>query len=358
MTSLELRGVTKFYGTTKVLTGIDLDVSAGSITTVLGPSGCGKTTLLRLIAGFTRPDSGTISFGKQQVVSSTAFVSPQRRNVGYVAQEGALFPHLNVAANITFGLSRQERRAKSRVEELLALVDLDTALAKRFPHELSGGQQQRVALARALAPKPSIVLLDEPFASLDASLRVGTGKAVVNALRQAGATAVMVTHDQDEALSLADQVAVMREGSLVQVGSPRAVYGQPVDTRVGEFVGEAVILPATISNGFATTTLGRLAVSGDHGDGAASVLIRPEQLQLNELGASGVAARVTEVSYFGHDAAVYLELADTGQPVVARVTGVKAPALNVTVGVAVDGPVLVFNGVVPSSHDDSDRASL
>ena len=243
MTSLYLEGVTKTYGPTRVLEGVDLDVPARSITTVLGPSGCGKTTLLRIIAGFTDPDAGTVTFGTSTVVGAGRVVPPQRRHVGYVPQEGALFPHLDVAANITFGLPRGQRRATARVDELLALVGLDDALRRRYPHELSGGQQQRVALARALAPRPALVLLDEPFSSLDAGLREGTARAVVAALRAADTTAVLVTHDQSEALSLSDQVAVMRAGRLAQIDNPAALYRSPVDVGVATFVGGAVLLP-------------------------------------------------------------------------------------------------------------------
>ena len=220
MTALTIRGLAKAFDATPVLTGVDLDVPAESLTAVLGPSGCGKTTLLRLVAGFLRPDAGTIAFGEEVVAGPGRFVTPQRRRVGYVPQEGALFPHLDVAGNIAFGLPGRARRSRDRLAELLDLVGLDARLAGQYPHELSGGQQQRVALARALAPRPSVVLLDEPFSSLDAGLRESTGRAVAEVLRSARATAVLVTHDQGEALSLADQVAVMRAGRFLQVASP------------------------------------------------------------------------------------------------------------------------------------------
>ncbi len=273
MTSLSLRGVTKTYGPTRVLEGIDLEVPARSITAVLGPSGCGKTTLLRIVAGFTNPDAGTVTFGDTTVVGAGRAVPPQRRHVGYVPQEGALFPHLDVAANITFGLPQGQRRKPARVDELLALVGLDDSLRTRYPHELSGGQQQRVALARALAPRPAVVLLDEPFSSLDAGLREVTARAVIAALRAADATAVLVTHDQSEALSLSDQVAVMREGRLAQTDEPAALYRSPVDIGVATFVGGAVLLPATMHGGAARCALGDLAVStgaGTEGRGAGA----------------------------------------------------------------------------------------
>src|SRR4051812_7811614 len=212
MSSLTVTAVTKSYGATPVLTGVDLHVPEGSFTALLGPSGCGKTTLLRLVAGFDDPDRGTVGVGGRRVAGAGRSVPARRRHIGFVPQEGGLFPHLSVAGNVTFGLPRRQRRDAGRVRELLDLVGLDPALATRAPHQLSGGQQQRVALARALAPQPSLVLLDEPFSSLDASLRDEARRAVAAALRAAGATAVLVTHDQAEALSTADQVAVLRGG--------------------------------------------------------------------------------------------------------------------------------------------------
>jgi iron(III) transport system ATP-binding protein len=347
MTSLRIDGVAKSFGATRVLHGVDLHVAGGGLTAVLGPSGCGKTTLLRLIAGFLPADAGTIALDGEVVSAPGRHVAAQKRRVGYVAQEGALFPHLDVADNITFGLPRRERRAQARVAELLALVGLDAAVVRRYPHELSGGQQQRVALARALAPQPTLVLLDEPFASLDAGLRQDTGRAVAEALREVGATAVLVTHDQAEALSLAGEVAVMREGRIVQVDAPDRVYGRPVDTDVAAFVGESVILPAAIDGAVASCALGTLAVAdGAAPAGATSVLIRPEQIAIGR--GDGVAADVTEVSFFGHDAAVRLVLVEGGTPVVARVIGAGAPAPGDRVALAVHGAVMAYaNGTAP-----------
>ncbi len=341
MTALCLRGVTKAFGPVPVLRGVDLDVPERSLTAVLGPSGCGKTTLLRLVAGFDAPDAGTISFGERVVAGAGRVLPAQRRRVGYVPQEGALFPHLDVAANITFGLPRSARRSGERVEELLDLVGLDQTVRARQPHQLSGGQQQRVALARALAPRPSVVLLDEPFASLDAGLREETGRAVAAALHAAGATAVLVTHDQGEALSLAGQVAVMRAGRLVQVGAPDTLYGSPVDPGVAEFVGAAVVLPAVVRGPSASCALGELAVPEGAGQGSVRVLVRPEQLLLREPGGDGVLARVVDVSYYGHDATVRLLLGG-GEQVVARINGPGMPDVGAAVRLAVAGPVLVY----------------
>jgi iron(III) transport system ATP-binding protein len=373
MTALTLRGVTKSFGSTTVLHGVDLDVPARELTAILGPSGCGKTTLLRLIAGFLDPDAGTIAFGDQEVFRPGRSVPPQRRRVGYVPQEGALFPHLDVAGNIGFGMPRGARRQGTRVAELLELVGLPFAVSTRLPHELSGGQQQRVALARALAPSPSVVLLDEPFASLDAGLREGTGRAVADALRAARATGVLVTHDQGEALSLADQVAVMRDGRLAQVGTPKQVYDAPADLDVARFVGGAVVLPAVVDGASATSVLGSLSVPPGAPQGPVEVLVRPEQILLTPArpgaavtaapgavplvpGAAGPMATVSEVSYFGHDCAVRLQLAATGEQVTSRMVGEDAPAPGAVVALTVRGPVSVF-AAAPSSAPASAPAA-
>ncbi|HET8602141.1 MAG TPA: ABC transporter ATP-binding protein [Segeticoccus sp.] len=341
MTALTVRGVTKRFGSTEVLRGVDLTVPDRALTAVLGPSGCGKTTMLRIIAGFLDPDGGTVAFGDRVVAGEGRAVPPQKRRVGYVPQEGALFPHLTVAENIGFGLRHSARRQSSRIADLLRLVGLAPSLAARRPDELSGGQQQRVALARALAPNPSVVLLDEPFASLDAGLREATGHQVATALREAEATAILVTHDQSEALSLADQVAVMREGQLVQVATPREVYQSPADAGVAQFVGAAALVEATSGGqpGRVDSPLGMLQLSSPNGHDTARVLVRPEQVRLRPLG-QGVPALVADVSYYGHDAAVRLRLDSSPRlTVVARVLGTEVPEVGDHVGVEVVGTV-------------------
>jgi len=341
MTSLTIKGITKSFGATTVLSGVDLEVPSGGISAVLGSSGCGKTTLLRIIAGFLHPDSGTVLFGDRPVVADRHFVSPQKRRVGYVPQEGALFPHLDVASNITFGLHRSQRGG-ALLSEMLDLVELPSTVAARYPHELSGGQQQRVALARALAPGPALVLLDEPFSSLDAGLRESTGRAVAQALRKAGATAVLVTHDQGEALSLADQVAVMRKGEIAQVATPTEIYSSPVDPGVAAFVGGAAILPAHIDGTSARCALGLLTIEPQHVHGDALVLIRPEQIAIAPSNSGGIEARVSDVSYYGHDTAVHLDLLPDGPDVVARIAGRNAPDRGAFVTLEVAGSVTVF----------------
>ena len=241
--ALRVSALAKSFGATPVLRGLDLLVAEGHLVAILGASGGGKTTLLRLLCGFEQADAGTIAIGGAVVDGVVdgrpVHVRSERRRVGYVAQDGALFPHLSVADNILFGLSRAGRRERARAEALLELVGLPASYALRPPQALSGGEQQRVALARALAPRPRLVLLDEPFSALDAFLRAGTRRAVADALAQAGASALLVTHDQSEALSLGDRVGVLRDGRLVQVATPSELYRHPVDARLARFVGEA-----------------------------------------------------------------------------------------------------------------------
>jgi iron(III) transport system ATP-binding protein len=259
--SLAANALTKSFAATEVLRGLDLEVPAGTLTAVLGPSGCGKTTLLRLLAGFERPDGGTVRLGGRELAGPGVHVAAERRRIGLVPQEGALFPHLSVAANVGFGLPRRRRAA--RVAELLELLDLG-GLGKRRPDQLSGGQQQRVALARALAPTPEVILLDEPFDALDAGLRAQVRAEVRDALRRTGTTGLLVTHDQEEALSLADLVAAMRDGAIAQLAPPRVLYREPVDAEVARFVGEAVLLDATLISDSpgAADTVGATAGTG------------------------------------------------------------------------------------------------
>ncbi|MCW2813908.1 MAG: sugar transporter [Nocardioides sp.] len=340
MSALEVRGLEVAYGTTPVLRHLDLTV-AGGVTAILGPSGCGKTTLLRTVAGFVSPRSGSISVAGRPVVGSGRPVPARDRGLGYVPQEGGLFPHLDVAANVVFGLPRAARRsARADVGELLDLVELPAAMASRYPHELSGGQQQRVALARALAPRPPLVLLDEPFSSLDAGLREETGRAVVRALRARDAAALVVTHDQGEALSLADQVAVMHEGAFLQVAAPADVYLSPADERVASFLGLSVLLPGDATGRTARCALGEVELRVGAPSGPVRLAVRAEQVQVTGPG-SGVAAEVVDASFFGHDATVRVRL-DSGEVVVARTPSGVVPAHGDRVGLHVVGEVVAF----------------
>jgi len=345
MAELRIQGLSKHFGAHTVLRGIDLTVDSGNLVAILGPSGSGKTTLLRLLCGFERADGGSIALNGRIVSSAAEHVPPEQRRIGYVPQEGALFPHLSVAENIVFGLPRQERRARHRVQELLELVGLSADYANRPPQQLSGGQQQRVALARALAPSPALVLLDEPFSALDAALRAETREAVADALSAAGATAVLVTHDQSEALSMGHQVAVLWEGRLVQVASPEQLYRQPANPELARFIGDAVLLPGVAGNGQVQCALGTLALMGGMPQGSVQVLLRPEQIRLLPLsGADGEArAQVLEVIFYGHDACVRLRTGGaTPVELTARVPGHSSPAPGQEVVLAIEGCVAAF----------------
>ncbi len=345
MSGLLVSGLDKAFGATPVLRGVELEVPDGALVAVLGPSGCGKTTLLRVVAGFESADAGHVDLAGRVVDDGRRRLAPERRQIGYVPQEGSLFPHLSVAANVGFGLPRGgERRA--RVDELLELTGL-TGLAERRPHELSGGEQQRVALARALAPGPRLVLLDEPFSALDAGLRVGLRAEVQAVLRAAGATAVLVTHDQEEALSMADLVAIMQDGRIVQSAPPGVLYPAPGDPDIARFLGEANLVSARVRAGYADSALGLLRLREAPTPGMLAgqeivVLVRPEQVVLTSINGNGhgPVGSITRRAYFGHDAVVHVAL-DTprGDELVARTLGDQAPPPGSRVAVAIRGDV-------------------
>jgi iron(III) transport system ATP-binding protein len=343
MRDVAVTGLHKAFGAHQVLTGVDLDVPAGSLTAILGPSGSGKTTLLRLMAGFERADAGTVRIGGVVVDSPGVHVAPERRRIGYVPQEGSLFPHLTVQANVGFGLSAGERRG-GKVAELMEMVGLG-GLGRRYPHQLSGGQQQRVALARALAIEPAVVLLDEPFASLDAHLRTSVRADVQEVFRRAGTTAILVTHDQDEALSTADRVAALRDGKIAQYATPEELYARPADADLASFIGDANLVEGVLSGGVVKTRLGFLPL--DDGRpvpaGQVTVLIRPEQIELGP-GEDGVPGRVTAYRYHGHDAVLHVQPEDeaAGQQITVRVVGGPALPPGSPVTLRVRGPVLAW----------------
>jgi iron(III) transport system ATP-binding protein len=343
MSELRTSGLWKGYAGTEVLRGVDLEVAPGSLTAVLGLSGSGKTTFLRVVAGFERAERGSVQLGGQMLDDGRRYVPPERRGIGYVPQEGALFPHLNVRENVGFGLSRAERRG-TRVTDLLEMVEL-APLAKRLPHELSGGEQQRVALARALARRPQALLLDEPFSSLDASLRAHVREEVHGLLLAQGATTVLVTHDQEEALSLADTVAVLRDGRIIQRGAPAELYEQPVDERLAQFLGAVNLVAAELRDGLAQTSLGALALRPAAGAGPGIVLIRPEQLEVRvrdavENPGEGVSGVVEECRYYGHDALLRIRTDPAGaEPLLARVAGAQTLPAGTPVRVRASGAV-------------------
>jgi iron(III) transport system ATP-binding protein len=336
--AIVLDKVTRQFGPLRAVDSVHLVVPPAALLALLGPSGCGKTTTLRLIAGLERPDAGTVWIAGRQVAGHGAWAPPEQRRVGLVFQDGALFPHLTIAENIAFALAKQPRAPRElRTAELLDLVGLK-GMAARYPHQLSGGQQQRVALARALAPQPAVVLLDEPFANLDATLRVELREEVVGILRALGTTTILVTHDQEEALSLADAVAVMLAGRLRQVAPPAELYARPVDPQVATFVGQANLLPGTACGEVAICQIGRVRLATPM-HGRVQLLVRPEALALTLDEAA--AWQVTAVRFFGHDQIVQLALAD-GTQLVARSRPRAGLQLGAYVQPALCEPVIAY----------------
>ncbi|MCL2533764.1 MAG: ABC transporter ATP-binding protein [Nocardiaceae bacterium] len=344
MSEIVIGNVSKSFGPTDVLRGVDLDIERGSITAVVGSSGCGKTTLLRIIAGFEQPDGGTVSIDGSVVAGDRQMVPAHRRRVGYVAQDGALFPHLTVGANIAYGLPgsrwRGRKASDARVAELLEMVSLDSTYARRRPHELSGGQQQRVALARALARDPDVMLLDEPFSALDAGLRVSTRKSVAKTLREAGVTTLLVTHDQEEALTFAEQVAVMRAGQFTQVGTPEQLYHYPVDDFTARFLGECVLLPADVADGVASCALGRIPVHNTDFRGPGRLMLRPEQIVATTV-TEGGDGTVTRTEFLGAPAMLDITL-DSGTQILVRQASIRTPDVGTRVTVEVLSEAEVF----------------
>jgi len=369
MTTVRIDGLEKSFGNVEVLKGVDLFVPDGSVVAVLGPSGSGKTTLLRVLAGFEHANGGRISFDDEIIADDVHHVRPEHRRIGFVPQDGSLFPHLNVAENVGFGLKRSKTRS-TRIAEVLDLVGL-ADLSARHPHELSGGQQQRVALGRALAPMPRLVLLDEPFSSLDARLRSELREDVISVLRAADTTSVLVTHDQDEALSLADEVALLRDGRVAQCARPSELYTNPADPVIASFVGVANFVTGRLEDGVVVTPFGplplRTSVPLASTKGEVIALIRPEDLAISERESGrGIAASVERIEYYGHDALVHLVVRHEDDAaisvvfpnpsgvygaerrakgaVVVRIHGATAIKEGDTVRVGATGPVLAWPG--------------
>ncbi len=338
MTYLRISGLRKSFGDVVAVDGVDLELAQGAFLALVGPSGCGKTTLLRAIAGFERPEAGCIELGGRTLVDEQHSLPPERRRVGLVFQEYVLFPHLSVAANVGFGVQKRQGR-KQKVEAMLELVGLG-GLGNRMPHELSGGQQQRVALARTLAAEPELVLLDEPFSNLDPTLRARVRTEVWQILREFGATAIVVTHDQEEALSIPGQVGVMLNGRVRQVGPPADIYTSPADHDVAEFIGDANFMRGTRRGAVITSTLGDIPAPEDGGpDGDVLVMVRPEHLTLDE--SSSVTGQIVDTEFYGHDQVLRMVL-DDGEPVRLRLVTGEPFFPGERHGVRLAGPVRVY----------------
>jgi iron(III) transport system ATP-binding protein len=342
--AIDARGVEKAFGANRAVAGASLRVREGELVALLGPSGSGKTTLLRTIAGFETPDAGTVAIAGRAVAGPGTWVEPEDRRIGMVFQDGALFPHLTVEGNVAFGAS-----GSARVGECLALVGL-AGRGRSYPHELSGGERQRVALARALAADPEVVLLDEPFAALDAGLRESLRAEVAAILREAGTAALLITHDQAEALSLARTVAVMRDGRVEQVGTPEEIYERPATRWVAEFLGEADVLPGTAADGLAECELGRFGVP-PHLSGDVELVVRPESVAIGHSAAHHSAAEAVVVSrsFYGHDQLVQLAL-PSGLRLRSRRLGFPAWHPGDRVRVWIDGPV---SALAPAGSEDA-----
>jgi len=302
MTDIKIDDLSVDLGENRVLKNLSLMIPSMKFISVLGPSGCGKSTLLRSIAGFVAPKNGTIRFGSTLMSVSSVQVPPERRNVGYVPQEGALFPHLTVEKNISFGLAKSKQTGK-RVKELMELMNLST-LEKRFPHQLSGGQQFRVAIARALAPAPNVMLLDEPFSSIDAQLREELRHEIKKILTETKTTTVLVTHDREEALVMSDLVALMRDGQIVQIGTPQDVYNNPIGLEMAFSTGDALIVPALKNNNGEIQSIfsSEKIIAQNNGN----LVIRPEEISITK--SNNPNAKIFDIEYFGHDALVHLVL--------------------------------------------------
>jgi iron(III) transport system ATP-binding protein len=346
MTSLSISHLTVNFGDRNIISDLSFDLGQGEIASLLGPSGCGKTTLLRAIAGLIQPTSGTIRFGSQLVGVSSVVLPPHKRGTGYVPQQGALFPHLNVAKNISFGLDRNTY-SKSEIseitQEMIGLIGMK-GMDERLPSQLSGGQQTRVALARALAIKPRLILLDEPFSALDAVLREELRTEVVGLLRKLGSTAILVTHDREEALVSSDRVILMRDGRVAQNGTPEEVYESPISPDIAASTGDVLILPAEQS--VDGQTFYPISPNGQSLSGSTTgyVVIRPEEIRVSMSADQGVEGSLVHIDYYGHDAMLTVNVLQSGTPIKARVAGPADFTVGQKVYLQHVGPVRYFSG--------------
>lgn len=338
--ALRLSNLTRRFGSVTAVDSLSLEVRRGEFIALLGASGCGKTTVLRMVAGLERPDDGTIEISGTTVSNRRIHLPPEARRIGMVFQEHALFPHLNVCRNVGFGLNRHPDRDR-RVTELLDLVGLQ-GLGRRMPHELSGGQQQRVALARALATQPDVMLLDEPFSNLDLNRRAQLRDEVREILRQANVAVVLVTHDQEEALSIADRVAMMEHGHIVQIAPPAVIYQQPATPSIAEFVGDAVWLPGVAGDGVVVTAIGSISAHSAL-TGEVVALVRPEMFHLvpADVTSGGIVVQIRDQQYFGHDQMLTVSLPDT-TTIKVRVIGTESWSPGDYARLTITDPVELF----------------
>jgi len=341
------------YGATLALDHVSLDIAPGEILCLLGPSGCGKSTLLRIAAGVERPSGGRVLLDEQEVAGPERFVPPEKRGVGLMFQDFALFPHLSILDNVAFGLrSLTRREAKAEAHAALDRVGL-AHYANEYPHILSGGEQQRVALARAIAPRPSVLLMDEPFSGLDPRLREKMREETLAILHETRATSIVVTHDAEEAMRMGDRVALMRAGRIVQTGNALDLYRAPKDILAARTFSDLNELPARVEQGRAATPLGRFFANGLPDGADAIVCVRQRGVRL--LGAGqGVPARVLDARFLGDIALVELAVQGLDAPILARVREADVPPQGAEIGVSIDaGAVLVFeaeNGVSAPSQ--------
>jgi len=328
--ALAVASVTRRYSGRAAVAEASFELRSGQIACLLGPSGCGKSTLLRMIAGLEPVDAGTIAIGGRTVSTPTATVSPERRGVGLVFQDLALFPHLDVTGNIGFGLRDLDAATRqARISALLARFRLEP-LARAWPHTLSGGEQQRVAIARALARKPAVLLLDEPFSGLDGHLRATIRQSLLADLRADGATVLIVTHDPEEAMLVADHLMLMSNGRVLQTGSPQDCYRRPASIEAAQLLGDALVLPAQVKDGMARTAVGTVPARGLD-DGPARVMVRPDALRLGD--PDGAAATVLEVAFGG---AFHMVTLAAGDAVVTARTMAAPPAVGSATRVSID----------------------
>ncbi|MBV6622751.1 MAG: ABC transporter ATP-binding protein [Rivularia sp. (in: Bacteria)] len=314
---ISLENITKFYTGSEIpaVNNVSFSLKQGDILALLGPSGCGKTTLLRMVGGFESPQTGIVQIGEEKVCSPDVWIPPEKRDIGIVFQDYALFPHLTVEENVAFGLKKlNKNQVEKRVSEVLNLVGLE-ALSKRYPYELSGGQQQRVALARALAPKPKLMLLDEPLSNLDIQVRLQLREEIRDILKIAGTSAIFITHDQEEALAIADVVGVMRRGHLEQIGTPEEIYSYPASRFVAEFVTQANFLPARRQGNDWETEIGSFAIQGNHRCDTGEIMIRQEDCNLQPDTDSQV--KITKRRFLGREYRYCLET-PSGREIHAR----------------------------------------